>query len=142
MSKFKLPKRFDATEAKEGVWFEITDEFEQSWGSFKCSLFDKTSASYRVAHQRWVRQNKKELDTGKLTGDQLAFKVFIDTSLHDWKGVLDGDDNEIPFSKETAYELFADEDAFFLADLVSQKAADVRNFQGSVAVEAKEDEKK
>ena len=87
MANIKLPTRFNQAQAAAGKWFKITDEFDQNYGSFKCSLFDKTSASYRLAHKRWIEENKKALETDKLSGDQLAFKIFIDICLHDWKDI-------------------------------------------------------
>ncbi len=142
MTVIKLPKRFNEKVAEGGRWFDITDEFDQSYGSFKCSLFDKSSASYRLAHKRWIEENKKALETDKLTGDQLAFKIFIDICLHDWKGLVDEDDKPVPFSKKAAYDLFNSEDGFWLADEVTVKASDIRNFQGNPEVEAKVDAKK
>ena len=134
-NKFSWPKRYDKEEAKSGVWFEVYNELDQYYGSYRLALFNASAKHVIVEIDRWNRKNQELIKSRKIKGDHGLIKAFVDIALLDWKDVpLGPDGKDLPFSKETAFELLTDaedEDSFLATSLV-KLAGDVTNFAGSI----------
>ncbi len=142
MGKFTFPKRYDEKEAKDGIWFDIYDEHEQHWGTYKMALFNITAPHVKQAIAAWNRKHKKEIETRKFKGNEGIIRAFVDIALLDWKNteMLNGG-KALPFSKETAYALLSDEDASFLSESLIDFAGNVRNFAGEPEADQEDDAK-
>ena len=132
VSKFALPKRVNQTVADEGKWVayysSVTDH---SYGEFKIRSLDPYSKRVQAAQVEQAKKNAL-IDSKKLTQEEITLhniREVVETTVADWRGVLDGEGNEIPFTMETAIEYFSEEDArevfFFLWDF----AREPRNYR-------------
>lgn len=139
---FKLPSRFSIKEAVKGVVYPVIDENGNSWGFHTLCLADPSLPGYRAAKQRLEFKMEKETPEG--TPEEI--QAFIDAELlvefahRGWSGVVDGDGNEVPYSRDAAIALFThyeiDEDSgekVFVASWLVKRliafAENVRNFQ-------------
>lgn len=114
MSKFKFKtfNRYDEMRAQKGIEHTAMDELDQVRGTFRVSLQDMTSKFVKVELERVARENEEQLK--KLTNEEREKFVFANLFIHDWKDVLDGDDQPVPFSQEAAYELFLHDEWLFV----------------------------
>lgn len=124
--KFRKYHRFDAQKAEYGVEHRITDEAGNYPGTFKTSLFDPFNKYLKVAQERYERECAND---EKAKGEFANVFAFIELCLHDWKDVLDEEGNEVPFSKEAAFELFTDEDNQWLVNALIAETRDVTNYK-------------
>ncbi len=128
--KFKVPQRYDAATAQEGVFFEVVDEYDTSWGEFKCIYSDEDERRIKLASDRLKVKYAKEIRTGKVSTKVLQFEMFLDALLVDWRGVKDDKGKEIPFTKEAARAYFEiPEVAKFVLPHLYDYISDVRNFK-------------
>lgn len=132
MTEFKktFPKRFDAKDAENGVWFDVYNENGDFYGSYKCCLFDKHNPYTKIKLERYDRTHRKELQAqGKKPDDQYAVvHFFVHTVLQDWK-LLDDEGNQIPYSVENAISVLSDPEAAFVVEFLFNCAKDVTNFK-------------
>lgn len=130
-NKFTFPKRYDENEAKEGVWFNVYDENDNHWGTYKMALFNITAPHVKTQINAWNRKHEKEIKTRKFKDNEGIIRAFVDIALLDWKDMetLNGG-KPLPFSKQAAYDLLSDEGAAFLSEMLIDFAGNVRNFTG------------
>lgn len=133
MSKFSIPKRYDAAVAEEGVWFEIADEAGQEYGSFKCRYLDELHPRTEVITKRVKTQfaTKK----GRKADEWEVLKtIMVECVLLDWK-VNDMKGKPVPFTKADALEYFSEIDTRYCLIALSRLSGDVTNFGTDMPVE-------
>ena len=139
MTQFSFPKRFNADDAEKGIWFKVYDELDNFYGEYRVIYFNTTSPLVTAKLTRWNRENK----AARFKGDEGVIRAFVDVALLDWRDVNLGEGGaELPFKKDTAFELLSSEGGKFLWDALFTNATSVHNFQGHAEAEAKEDAKK
>lgn len=96
---FKTDKDFET----EGIWIAVNEEVEfkvSRFGGFNSSAIKKAVAKYHQPHAHAIK-------AGRLPQEEemkIMTKVFVESSISDWKGVeIDGADT--PFSKDACIEL-------------------------------------
>lgn len=122
----KNTMRFDPVKAEYGIKLEIVDDFDNYYGTFKVSLLDKNSVFYRNEIKRFDRLYK---DDKRAKGENFDIFFFVMTALHGWEGIVDEDGNEIPFSKDAAYDYFCSLEDVWVVDELSIQATRVANFK-------------
>jgi len=124
--KFRKYHRFDAQKAEYGVEHRINDEAGNYYGTFKTSLFDPFNKYLKIAQERFERECSTD---EKNKGEFANIFAFIELCLHDWSDVLDEEGNQVPFDKNTAFELFTDEDNAWLVNALIAETRDVTNYK-------------
>lgn len=104
--KTNLDKFFKANTALEqdGVNFEIDENI-----SFKVRRFGSSNSKIKAALATYYKPYIKQIELGTLPTEksiEINAKVFVDTCLVSWRGVLDETGNPIEFNKENALKLF------------------------------------
>lgn len=126
--------KVDVAKETDGIWkpLDIDENVMVKVRSIDCPQ-----------HQRRVRKyaskNWRQMQSGKIdpvvewaeTGKALAETVLLD-----WKGILDDDGNEIPYSLGLATELMTKREWKEFRKAVSRVAEDEANFQAAVEAEA------
>lgn len=112
--KTNLSKAFGTNKELEleGKWFEIAEDISfrmRRTGGANSHRFNELRALY---FKPYARQIKTDSLNNK-TYDSLFVQVFVDACMVDWKGLLDEDDNQIPYSKEVAIKLFTEHSDLF-----------------------------
>lgn len=134
MSNFYFPKRFDSTQADEGVWTSVIDEMDNLWLRAKLCLFDENTQRYRITMERLQRKyprgrnGQPNAKLKEMSADALAIELFVEMSFVDWE-LKDAKGKLIPFSKEAAVEYLSQPEALFALSALGAFARDVRNFQ-------------
>lgn len=121
---FKKVDRFDAIRAEKGVDHPITANNGHYYGTFKTSLFDQNTKITRLALERFQREHANDPEA---KGKHGGIYAFVMVCLHDWSGVEDADGNEVPFSKEAAFQYLTqdiEEDAFLSEELIKRSSND------------------
>lgn len=123
--KFKKPSRFDAIRADKGVDHALIHPASgHHYGTIKTSLYDENSKHTQLAIQRYKREHSGDKEaSGKYSG----LYAFVMMCVHDWSGVFDEDGNEVPFSKEAAFQYITqdfEEDSWLAAELLSRSKND------------------
>jgi len=132
---FKKLVRFDADKAAKGVPHHIVDENGNDYGTWISSLYDVHNKYFKVEFARFEREHADdELAKGKFGGVYAFVQIF----LQGWSGVLDANDNEIPFSKELAYDHLTDENNEWLVAELMDRSRDVRNYRAISPAATKE----
>lgn len=128
---FHIPTRYDNATAEEGVWFEVVDENEHSWGEFKCAMMDEDDRRIKLATDRLKQKFAKEIRTKTVDVKVIQRELFLAATLQDWRGVKDGKGKEVPFGAEAARAYFETPavSRFVLPHLLDY-AQDVRNYRG------------
>lgn len=135
---FKKLIRFDADKAAKGVAHHIVDENDNDWGTWTSSLVDKHNKYLKVAYETYEREHGEDPQFKGVNSDVYA---FVQVCLKGWSGVLDEDGNEIPFSKEMAFEILTDPDnAWLREELTERRAANVRYYRAVTPVATKEED--
>lgn len=124
MTDFVFPTRFDTAIADEGIWFEVVDELDNEWGSFKCVLLDRGIPRYQHAVERLRRKHNGK----RKVSEDFKAELFVELALVDWK-LKNAAGKDIPFTKESALSYFSNPRATFALDYLSALVEDVRNFQ-------------
>lgn len=131
MTKFAIPQRFSNDLADEGVWFEVVDENEITWGEFKCRLMDQDSRSYKLAQER-VHTRLQKLHRNKpVENEVLLREIFLDAVLTEWRKVPGPDGKDVPYSADNAREYFETEGTKFALLNLMAFAQDVGNFKAA-----------
>ena len=125
--KFKKYSRYDELCAQNGVDHTVVDELDQKRGTFKVSLFDTTSKQVQVNMERYQRENADAI-ARLTTAEERGTLLFVSCFLHGWSDVLDGDDKEVAFDKEAAFELLLEDQ--WLTEKLIAFSKNVMNFQG------------
>ena len=115
----------DARAELEGVWCELGEG---------CSLL--VARAGNAAHEEMVARLERQMRPQSMAADaelptkvrtEIAIKAMAATLLLDWRGLLDDNGREIPYSKEKAEELLRTARDF--RNLVSSLAMERRRFQ-------------
>lgn len=135
----KINKRFDATIADSGVWFDVEDPMGNTYGSYLCALIDKHTNRWKVTLARMEREHALKQKRNRILKekgqkveddtDNFAAKLFVELSLLDWKGLVDENDVEAPFNKDDALEFLCSEDAQWILEALYDRASNIANFQ-------------
>ena len=107
--KTNLSKAYatDKNLEQEGKWFQVAEGVEfklKRMGGSNATEVNRIRAKIIKPHLRLIEKNLLDKDVEK----GLYIKVFIEACLVNWKGLLDDNDQEIPFTREFAQELFKD----------------------------------
>lgn len=124
MAKFGATFKLDDGKAADGVWFQHDTED----GPIKLLVASINSPKYRRALQAAMRQYKRavrSMDMGKM--EEVTKRVMAKHILLGWENLEDDAGNAIPYSAETAYDMFNESQPFF--DLVSEMSADEQRFK-------------
>tara|TARA_R110000787_G_scaffold5686_8_gene20553 strand:- start:9961 stop:10365 length:405 start_codon:yes stop_codon:yes gene_type:complete len=123
MTKTNLSKAYakDKSLEQDGKWFQVAEGVEfklKRMGGSNATNVNKIRANIIKPHVRLIEKNLLDKDVEK----GLYVKVFVQACLVDWKGLLDHDDQEIPFTKEFAQELLKETPDLFddLVDLANE----------------------
>lgn len=98
--------------------------------SFKVRYFNTNSPKFKAAMMTHYKPHARQVELGTISPEkalEINVKVFVDTCLVSWKGVLDGDKNPIEFSRENAIELFKGLPVLF--DSINAYAQDYKNYK-------------
>ncbi len=104
--KTNLDKFFKANSEleKEGVDFAIDDTT-----SFKVRRFGAQNPRTKAAFAYYYKPYARQVDMGTLPPEkslEITMKIFVDTCLVSWQGVVDEAGKAIEFTKENAIKLF------------------------------------
>lgn len=124
----------DKTKEQDGVWAQL-DIGEDVWvkvRSSDCPQHQKRTRSFAAKHWRQMSSGKIDpqlewVETGK---------ALAETVLLDWKGLLDDDGNEIPYSLKLATELMTNREWKEFRKAVVRAADDEAHFQAEIGAEA------
>lgn len=132
---FKKHVRFDADKAAKGVPHHIVDEVGNDYGVWTTSLFDVHNKFLKVENDRYEREHGNDPQAKSKNAGVYA---FVQVCVHNWEGVLDENDNPIPFSKQMAFDYLTDEDnAWFTAELIA-RSQDVTRYRAITPAATKE----
>lgn len=91
---------------KEGVDFAIDENT-----SFKVRRFSSQNPKVKAAMATYYKPFARQIEFGTLPTEkshEITTKIFVDTCLVSWKGVVDENEKPIEFNKENALKLFKD----------------------------------
>ncbi|UYY77493.1 hypothetical protein [Sphingomonas sp. R1] len=134
---FKKFMRFDAAKAAVGVAHHIVDENGNDYGTWTTSLFDIHNKYLKVANERFEREHANDVQA---KGKNAHLYGFVQMCVHNWTGVLDANDKEIPFSKELAFEYLNDDDNSWFANELVARSQDVTNYRAITPAATKEED--
>ena len=126
--KMKKFYRFDPVKAEKGVKHHIVDEVGNDYGVWTTSLFDHHNKFLKVEHERYEREHG---DDDRAKGSLAGVYAFVQICVHDFSGVVDENDKEIPFSKEAAFDILSDDDGSWLFEQLMKASQDVLNYRHS-----------
>ena len=118
--------RTDKPEHIEGVWEDIGQG-----ASVKVARIN--NPNYLKVIRRFGKSIAKKMSRGGggqmdlEAGIAAAKKAYAETILLDWKGIIDDDGNEIPYSKENALMMITNYHEFFT--LIQELAGDEERFE-------------
>lgn len=121
---FKKVDRFDAIRAEKGVPHNMTMNNGEYLGTITTSLFDQNTKITRLALERFQRDHANDPDA---KGKHGGIYAFVMVCVHDWTGVEDADGNEVPFSKDAAFQYLThniEEDAWLSEELIKRSSND------------------
>jgi hypothetical protein len=106
---------------QEGKWFEVGNDVKfkiKRMGGSHATEVNRIRAKIIRPHVRLIEKNLLDKDIEK----GLYVKVFIEACLVDWEGLLDGNDQEIPYTREFAQQFLKDTPDLFdyLVDLANE----------------------
>ncbi|WBY16630.1 hypothetical protein PF049_00200 [Erythrobacteraceae bacterium WH01K] len=143
---FDIPQRYDPKQAQDGVWFEVRDEYEQLWGTFKLAYLDLTDPAWKKEREKLKARYAKDFRLKKKDEDFLLLEAFLQFSLLDWKDVK-ANGKEVSYTEARAREFFGTDEIYnFAFPTLAMYALDVRNYndkaieQGVETVEDKDEE--
>ena len=148
MSKFFIPKRYDENMAEEGVWFEVFDENDNFYGSFKLRFLDNTTNKTHLEAKRLMRKYKidatgkgKRSDAEKAAeATKFARVIFCEMILCGWKLPKDANDlnpKESEYTVEDGIEYFEQAGTEHVMVTLNHFAEDPTNFIGTPTADAK-----
>lgn len=130
--KTNLDKVFKTStdKEKEGIWFPVNDEvsfrIRRMFGS-NARRNAEISSKYYGPYASQIKL--KTLSEEKQ--DELALKIFIESTIIDWKGIKTEDENgeekDFPFTMENAVQLF--ESMPDLREAIMEASMDAKNFK-------------
>lgn len=89
---------------KEGVDFAIDDTT-----SFKVRRFGSQNPRVKAAMASYYKPYARQVELGTLPvekSQEIQMKIFVDTCLVSWQGVVDESGKPVEFNKENALKLF------------------------------------
>ena len=127
MTKFVTPTRYDQALADQGISIAV-DENGTYYGTFDVKCYDPYSPFFKVAKERYNRNQKAEI---KLLKDEQekAIHQFVHIAMTGWKDIK-SEDGDVPFTKEDAFQFLTQTDIglFVFGELFAQ-ATDTKNFK-------------
>jgi hypothetical protein len=126
--------KVDTAKEKDGVWVQL-DIGEDVWvrvRSSDCPQHQKRTRTFAAKH--WRQMSSGKIDP-TLEWNETG-KALAETVLLDWKGLLDDDGKEIPFSLQFATELMTNREFKEFRKAVVRAADDEANFQAEVEAQA------
>ncbi len=125
----------DLVKESEGAEVTLAPNNDGSVPTFILAATSRNNQKYNVALEKAVKPFKNNLkDLPNEKAFDLYLKVFIDTVLKGWRNIQDKNGQGIPYSKETAYELFKKLPRLY--DKLTADAADIETFKEAVREEA------
>lgn len=85
----------------DGVWIPYTSGFRLKLARIGCPAFKEFMIKRGKPHMRGIEAG--DLDNEVAEG--LMKDALAETIIKDWEGLLDDEDNEIPYDKETARKM-------------------------------------
>lgn len=123
----KLSKlAIDNSAETEGVWVEFVDGCE-----FRIARMNNPAWENYVAKQA---ERKKSWHKSAQNNRDLTWKAYSLHIVKDWKGLVDDDGTEIPYSSEMAFKLLTDYPE--IRDFVIDVALDTERFRDEAKEEA------
>lgn len=104
-SKFKT----DSTKEEEGVWVDYESGFRVKIARIGNPKFKEFMLKKSKPHMRKLQSGNIDNDLA----DGLMKEAIARTILVDWEGLLDDQDQPIPFSQETALDLMKESNDFY-----------------------------
>lgn len=90
----------------EGVWIEVGSE-----AKFRVKRFGgKNAHTIKKLQTKYLKPYARQIAKGILDPEKersIYTKIFIESCLVNWEGIVDDKDNEIPYSHEAAYKLLS-----------------------------------
>ena len=106
--KTNLSKYFasDSNLEADGVWIDLAEDV-----SFKIKRFGgKNAAKIKLLQAKYMKPYARQIEKGILDPEKersIYIKIFSESCMVDWKGVVDENDKEISFSIDNAINLFS-----------------------------------
>lgn len=91
----------DESLESEGVWIDYTSGFRLKLARIGCPEYKEYMIKHGKPHVRGIEKGHVDNDVA----EQLLKNAIAETIIKDWEGLLDENDKEIPYSKETAKKL-------------------------------------
>lgn len=126
--------KVDISKEKDGVWkqLDIGEDVYVKVRSSDCPQHQKRVRAFAAKHWRQMSSGKIDpLLEWTETGKALAETVLLD-----WKGLLDDDGAEIPYSLKMATELMTNREFREFRKAMVRIADDEANFQAEIEAEA------
>jgi hypothetical protein len=110
----------------EGLWREIDD------GAAKLKIARFNNPEHQAYLRRLREENAKLLENpdseeSQTKLNEIASKAMAAHILKDWEGIQDEEGNDLPYSKEAAYQLLSDYEEF--SNLVFSLSTDVEQYR-------------
>lgn len=122
MLKLNLPS-VDMDAASEGVWFPFTETI-----SFKIAR--DGNPKHKRALQAKVRQIEKMRDRGEYKRiEHLTNEFTVRYILKDWKGITEGEGQELPFAEDTALTILSDPQYEQIRNFIMDSSRDESEFE-------------
>ena len=127
LTKLKSAYGTDLTKEVEGVWFK---------SSFIPGLEFLIARNGNPVHEKLVRKLYKPYSKTLRAGrdlpddvsDEISNELIVESLLLDWKG-MPGDDGEIPYSKEVAYQIIQDKSLKEFKDEINEFSNDFAKYK-------------
>jgi len=126
--KFAVPERYNADLASQGIEFKIDTVKGETVGVFHLIYFDRFTQRGRAQWKRMQLKYRKQAVSGVLSPDDIQLRIFCEVVLVGWSKIFDGEDNEVPFSVETAIEYFQLDETQWVLEELNRLASNEANF--------------
>jgi hypothetical protein len=96
----------NSEDEKNGKWFDYGE-----FGSFLLARAGGANTRFQSFAEEALRPYRHAIEANVLPdalAQSVAIKIFVETCLLNWKGVVADDGTELPFSKENATALLGD----------------------------------
>lgn len=129
-TKTNLDKLFktDIQAEREGVEFTISDDC-----GFTVRRFNASNPQVKAAFATHFKPFARQMQMGTMDPEkeqEINMKVFVNACLVGWRGVKDENDQEIPFSKDSAVALFKRLPDLF--ETLTEYASNIENYREEV----------
>lgn len=131
MSKFTFPKRYDKNAADEGKLFPVYNEYGDFYGKYKVRMINGETVRGRKEFQdarQYFGCDREGIS--EVEADAASTRLFVETYLVGWEipeEITGGE--EVPFSKDVAFDMLNDEDNQWIVKHLYQVAFNITNFR-------------